>query len=111
MFLLESRGFLYNIFCSGGINKKDPLNAKDNRDNAVMAFFRDYVAFALNKASVKAGVLVVFIGYLAVSGWAVSHLEEGLERRKLARFDSYSVDFYNIEDGFFREYPYRINVR
>ena len=37
-------------------------------------------------------------------------VKEGLERKNLARFDSYSVQFYEIEDGFFREYPYRVNV-
>jgi hypothetical protein len=48
--------------------------------------------------------------FQAVSGWGVSLVREGLERKNLARFDSYSVQFYEIEDGFFREYPYRVNV-
>ena len=104
-------GFLYQLFCSGGINPKDPDNPVDNRENGFMAFFRDYVAVALNKKSVKALVLLVFTAYLSVALWGVSMMEEGLERRKLARFDSYSVDFYDLEDTYFRDYPYRINVR
>lgn len=37
-------------------------------------------------------------------------VKEGLDRRKLSRDDSYSVKFYDFEDRFFREYPYRIQV-
>ena len=106
----ENRGFLYSVFCAGGINDEDPWNEKDNRENAIMAFFRDYFAVALNKPFVKFLVLIIFMGYLGVSGWAVSSLREGLERKRLSRYDSYSVDFYNMEDQYFREYPYRVNV-
>ena len=106
----ENRGFLYSVFCAGGINDEDPWNEKDNRENAIMAFFRDYFAVGLNKPFVKGLVLCIFVGYLGVSGWAVSSLREGLERKRLSRYDSYSVDFYNMEDQYFREYPYRVNV-
>ena len=76
-----------------------------------MAFFRDYYAWLLNKGWVKIIVLWLFVAYLGVSAWAVSRLEEGLERKRLSRYDSYSVTFYNMEDEYFREYPYRVNVR
>ena len=76
-----------------------------------MAFFRDRYARALNKGWVKIIVLWIFVAYLGVSAWAVSGLEEGLERKRLSRYDSYSVTFYNMEDKYFREYPYRVNVR
>jgi hypothetical protein len=76
-----------------------------------MAFFRDHFAVALNKKFVKVIVLITFCAYLGMSGWAVSNLEEGLERKRLSRYDSYSVTFYNMEDQYFREYPYRVNVR
>ena len=66
---------------------------------------------ALNKPFVKIIVLWTFLAYLGVSGWAVSNLREGLERKRLSRYDSYSVAFYNMEDKYFREYPYRVNVR
>ena len=98
------------MFCSGGINEDDPWNEKDNRENAIMAFFRDHFAVAINKTYVKVLILWLFLGYLLVSGWAVSNLEEGLERKRLSRFDSYSVEFYSMEDKYFREYPYRVNV-
>ena len=76
-----------------------------------MAFFRDHFAVALNKPIVKVLVLWIFLAYLGLSGWAVSNLQEGLERKRLSRYDSYSVTFYNMEDQYFREYPYRVNVR
>lgn len=53
---------------------------------------------------------VAFFIYLSVALYGVLHLKEGLERHKLARFDSYSIKFYDLEDAYFREYPYRINV-
>lgn len=38
-------------------------------------------------------------------------MREGLERRKLSRSDSYSVEFFDREDKYYREFPYRIQVR
>ncbi len=110
MIYIESKGFLYNVFCSGGVNKDDPLNPKDNRENGIMVFFRDVVGPILNNCVTKVVVMFVFCGYLAVSVWAVLHLKEGLERRKLSRYDSYSVRYYDVEDKYFRDYPYRVNV-
>lgn len=106
-----SRGFFYNAFCSGGIDPKDPLNPVDNRENCIMSFFRDRFAPVINNRVARGVILFCFFIYLAVALWGVAQLQEGLERRKLARFDSYSVNFYNLEDTYFREYPYRINVR
>ena len=48
--------------------------------------------------------------FLGVSAWGVTQLREGLERRKLSRYDSYSVTYYDTDDKYFREYPYRVNV-
>ena len=75
-----------------------------------MAFFRDVFASALNRIPVKIIVLIAFAGYAGMSGWAISNLEEGLERRHLARYDSYSIDFYNSDEMYFKEFSFRINV-
>ena len=75
-----------------------------------MAFFRDVIGNWLNKPYAKAIVLTCFLGYLGVASWGVTQLKEGLEKKRLSRFDSYSVDFYDVEDKYFREYPFRINV-
>ena len=107
---IESRGFLYNVFCAGGIDKENPLNPKDNRENGVMVFFRDRIGPILNNGWTKFLVMLLFVFYLGVSSWGVSQLREGLERRKLSRYDSYTVAYYDTEDLYFREYPYRVNV-
>lgn len=53
---------------------------------------------------------MVFLIYLLVACWGCTMVKEGLERRRLSRDDSYSVDFYDREDKYFREFPYRVQV-
>lgn len=96
--------------CTGGRNPEEPDHPVDNQDHVMMIFFRDVVATALNKAYVKVIVIVVFLIYLAIGIWGCTQVKEGLDRRKLSRDDSYSVKFYDYEDRYFREYPYRIQV-
>ena len=74
------------------------------------AFFRDVIGNWLNKRYAKAIVLTIFLIYLGVASWGVTQLKEGLEKKRLSRFDSYSVEYYEVEDKYFREYPFRINV-
>ena len=76
----------------------------------MMAFFRDVIGNWLNKRYAKAIVLTIFLIYLGVASWGVTQLKEGLEKKRLSRFDSYSVEYYEVEDKYFREYPFRINV-
>jgi len=106
----DSKGLLYRVFCSGGINPADPWNPRDNKDNGLMVFFRDTIGNALNKWFWKSVVLLVFFCYLAGACYGTSQLREGLEKRRLSRFDSYSVEYYDMEDKYFKEYPFRINV-
>ena len=75
-----------------------------------MVFFRDVIGNWLNKPYAKALVLTIFVIYLGFASWGVTNLQEGLEKKRLSRFDSYSVEYYEVEDEFFREYPFRINV-
>lgn len=112
IFPLETakKGFWFNLLCTGGINPEDPDNPKDNQEHMMMIFFRDVVAAGLNKTPIKILVIFVFLIYLAIGIWGCSMVKEGLDRRKLSRDDSYSVKFYDFEDRFFREYPYRIQV-
>ena len=110
-FFPGQKGILYRLFCSGGVNPDDPCNPLDNSDNMVMVFFRDYIGGALNNSKIKSLVLFLFVCYMFVSILGIISVKEGLERKKLARFDSYSVQFYELEDNFFREYPYRISVK
>lgn len=98
------------MFCTGGVNPKDPANPRDNPDNAIMVWCRDGLGRALNLWYVKALVLVAFAGYLAGALYGTTTIQEGLQRRKLSRPDSYSVEFYDRDDFYFREFPYRIQV-
>lgn len=75
-----------------------------------MAFFRDNVAAAINKNWVKALIIIIFGAYIAGAGYGLTKIKEGLERRKLSKDDSYSVKFFDLEDEFYREFPYRIQV-
>ncbi len=76
-----------------------------------MAWCRDSLGNALNKWYVKLFVILLFIGYLAGAIYGALRIQEGLQRRKLSRPDSYSVEFYDREDFYFREFPYRIQVK
>ncbi|XP_035436097.2 patched domain-containing protein 3 [Spodoptera frugiperda] len=106
----EEKSWLYRVFCSGGIDAADPDNPIDNKEHCIMAFFRTTMADLLNNGYVKTLVIVVFIAYLAGAGYGVTNLKEGLERRKLSKVDSYSVEFFDREDLYYREFPYRIQV-
>lgn len=68
------------------------------------------MANLLNNNLVKAVVIVIFLAYLAGAGYGVTNLKEGLERKKLSKVDSYSVEFFDREDLYYREFPYRIQV-
>jgi patched domain-containing protein len=76
----------------------------------LMAFFRDHVAKFVNKSWVKVFIILTFAAYLAGACYGVTQIEEGLERRKLSKSDSYSVKFFDLEDDYYREFPYRIQV-
>lgn len=106
----ENESCGYRFFCTGGITEADPWNPKDNMEHSLMLFFKNYVARFLNIPAIKALVVMVFLMYLLVACWGCTMVKEGLERRRLSRYDSYSVEFYDLEDMYFREYPYRIQV-
>lgn len=76
----------------------------------MMAFFRDHVANVVNNPWMKALILLGFIVYLLGAGYGVTQIREGLERRKLSKADSYSVKFFDLEDEYYREFPYRMQL-
>lgn len=45
--------------------------------------------------------------FLVFACYGITQVEEGLERRKVAKSDSYAVEFFDREDDFFKEFPYR----
>lgn len=75
-----------------------------------MKLFRDQIATVINKGWVKALIILIFAAYLGGACYGLTMIKEGLERRKLSKADSYSVKFFDLEDDFYREFPYRIQV-
>ena len=108
--LSSNRSWFYRAFCAGGINAADPYNPKDNRDHAGMVFLRDKLGYALNLKWVKSLVLILFTAYIVVAIWGITNIQEGLEKRNTVNFDSYSIDYYNADDKYYREYRFPINI-
>ncbi|XP_033320041.1 patched domain-containing protein 3 isoform X2 [Bombus bifarius] len=106
----SNRSWLYRALCSGGVDPDDPYNPIDNPEHGCMSWFRDYLAAALNCRPVKVIVILIFACYLAGALYGLTTLQEGLDRRKLSKNDSYSITFYDRQDYYFREFPYRIQV-
>ncbi|XP_070065886.1 patched domain-containing protein 3 isoform X2 [Drosophila virilis] len=106
----EKRNFLYKAIMAGGIDHNDPDNPIDNKDHMLMAFFKDKLAAVINNKWCKIIIILAFASYLAGACYGVTQIKEGLERRKLSREDSYSVEFFDREDDYYREFPYRMQV-
>lgn len=105
-----NRNFLFRWFMTGGINPEDPHNPRDNRDHAGMVFFRDVFGKFLTKTWVKSLVLCVFGVYIVIACWGVTNLQEGLQKRNTANYDSYSVNYYDMEDKYFKKYAFAISL-
>lgn len=75
-----------------------------------MAFFKNKLASMINTWWVKILIILVFIFYVGGACYGLTQIKEGLERRKLSKEDSYSVRFFDLEDEYYREFPYRIQV-
>ena len=85
------------------------LPIKEEEDFLVKFFDQTFATFLSTKIA-KALVLLLFGVYIVISICAIFYLEEGLERSKLARSDSFLASFYDTEDRYFRRNPYRIQV-
>ncbi|EEC09036.1 patched domain-containing protein (Ptchd), putative, partial [Ixodes scapularis] len=106
----SGRSWLFKTLCTGGVNPNDPDNPVDNREHAMMTFFRDTWGGILSIFPVKIFVILIFLVYLAIGLWGCTQVKEGLERYKLAMDTSYARDFFNTDDKYFRRYPLRIHV-
>jgi len=106
----SNRNWIYRVFCTGGINPADPYNPKDNRDHAGMVFMRDKLGYALSLKWVKSIVLILFTTYIVVAIWGITNINEGLEKRNTVNFDSYSIKFYDMDDKYYKDFRYPINV-
>jgi len=103
------RGWFYPFLFQGGVGKKAG-NARDNKEGKFMTFFRDVIAKQINKSYNKVIILLCFAAYLAASIYGITQLDMGLERNKLIGHDSYAMKFYDAEDKYFRDNPYRFQI-
>ncbi|KAF2366095.1 Protein patched/dispatched [Trinorchestia longiramus] len=103
----KEESYFYRACCSGGISKDDPYNPEDNQPHAIMVLFRDYVAEFINMPIIKGVVLLCFLVYISLAVYGITVVQEGMQTRKLARYDSYTIPFYNMIDKYFSTFSYR----
>ncbi|OQR72744.1 patched domain-containing protein 3-like [Tropilaelaps mercedesae] len=108
--LAKDKSWWFKLLCTGGINPNDPKNPEDNEEHILMVFFRDWWGGILSKGWVKVTVIACFFIYITIGVAGCLRLKEGLERYKLATDYSYAKTFFNVDDHFFRKYPYRVQV-
>ena len=106
----ENSTWLYRLFFVGGIDLADPSNAKDNKEEKMMTFFRNVIAPFLNYNPFKALILLFFALYLGLSALGIYYMKEGLQLSNLAMEDSLVIPYYEINDRFFRDFTYRLQV-
>ena len=106
----ENSTWLYRLFFVGGIDPADPSNAKDNKEEKMMTFFRNVIAPFLNYNPFKVLILLFFALYLGLSALGIYYMKEGLQLSNLAMEDSLVIPYYEINDRFFRDFTYRLQV-
>ncbi|KAF0307599.1 Patched domain-containing protein 3 [Amphibalanus amphitrite] len=104
------RSRLYRLFCTGGRPSSEPWRETDNNEHGVMHFFKYTFARILNMPKVKALVMVLFAAYLGGAVYGCLQVQEGLDKRRLARQDSYSHKFFVDQAKYFQDLPYRVQV-
>ena len=72
-------------------------------------YVSDYLCLTMCLSAGLVGVL--FAGYLAGAVYGCLHVQEGLDKRRLARQDSYSHRFFEDQAKYFQDLPYRVQVR
>ncbi len=76
----------------------------------VIDFIKRMVPKKCGFSFIQALILMMFVAYLAVGGWGISQLNEGLQAKRLSLDDSYYVEFFDRNTEYFNEFPLRIMV-
>lgn len=101
------RNKISSICCLGG--RYDPTTEREEAEAMTGIFQKFYGPFLTHK-SVKACVLLVYAGYLAVSIYGCLILKEGLEIKNLALDGSYVIDYLEDQRQHFSEYGFNVMV-
>lgn len=105
--LAAKRTIISSVCCLGG--RYDHLTETEEAEAMTDIFEKFYGPFLTHK-SVKACVLLVYAGYLAISIYGCLILKEGLEIRNLALDDSYIIDYLEDQRQLFNEYGFNVMV-
>ncbi|XP_069787931.1 patched domain-containing protein 3-like [Narcine bancroftii] len=79
-------------------------------EHAAYFFFKEHYGPFLTNGWTKAGVVLLYLGYLAASIYGCLQLKEGIDLRNLSFDDSYVIKFYDSESDFFSVYGPRVMV-
>ena len=96
-----------SICCLGG--RYDLITEEEEVGATTDMFEKFYGPFLIHKY-VKACVVLVYAGYLAVSIYGCLILKEGLEIKNLALDDSYIIDYLEDQRQHFSEYGFNVMV-
>ncbi|XP_077994624.1 patched domain-containing protein 3-like [Glandiceps talaboti] len=99
----------YRLFCAGGSSEKTPPKVEDNEHFCTKVFQRLYGPFIVT-LPVKIITVLAFVVYLTVAIWGCLQLQEGIRLKNLANDDSYAVQFYNLEDEYFKVYGPAVTI-
>ncbi|XP_069020742.1 patched domain-containing protein 3-like [Embiotoca jacksoni] len=97
----------FSICCVGG--RYNRITEKEETE-AMSHIFERYYGPLLTHKLMKACILVIYAGYLAVSIYGSFMLKEGLDIKNLALDDSYIIDYYNHQRQHFSEYSCNVMV-
>lgn len=103
----SERSQMSSICCLGG--SYDPTTEKEEAEAPAEAFEKFYGPF-LTHGCVKACVLLLYAGYLAVSIYGCLRLTKGLEIQHLALDDSYLAGYLEDQRQHFSEYGFTAMV-
>lgn len=103
----SSNSKVFSICCVGG--RFDQITEKEETEPVAHIFERFYGPFLTHKL-IKACMLFIYAGYLALSIYGCFLLQEGLDIRNLALDDSYIVNYYNNQQQHFSEYSCTVMV-
>ncbi|XP_067108297.1 patched domain-containing protein 3-like [Osmerus mordax] len=97
----------YSMFCVGGDYDKDTGAEKEQPMNH---FFKKYYGPLMTKPWTKAVVVLIYMGYLAVSVYGCLNIQQGIDLRDLAADDSYVITYYDNDREYFSNYGPNVMV-
>ncbi|XP_071790217.1 patched domain-containing protein 3-like [Asterias amurensis] len=99
----ETNSTAYKIFCAGGSQPPADQGGELN-DHALMIFFKKYYGPFITRWWMISLIIVSYLGYQGAAIYGCTQVQEGLNLRNLARDNSYSGNFLDMESVYFKTY-------